>query len=510
MEYNFSKHSVGCRNSFLDTVNEQIVDVDITLPDYCPDIEKILKCTLISKVYTRTISGGQLTIDGVSDVRILYCDSLRHNIRSFVQSVPFTANFSLKSTPEQYIVLSNTKCEYVNCRALSPRKLVVHGAFSLYAKVYSRDTLDFYSFDEECDLQTKCTKLNASDLSAICQEQFSVTQDITLSSKPPIEAMLTYDVNSNITEVKSIHNKIMLNAELTLKAMYLSDLDSGKIEHISYVFPINRIIDCDGVLDDTVNIPMLEVMSSELMLRNDNMNDGSLLTLDVKMCYSQLGYVSKPISVVDDAYSTKYVIEQKRSMCSFEMNHTTENLTHIVKSTLNLDSVKIAQVLDINCGSLSLSPVISDDVMSIVGKTNICILVEDSEGDVSYIERNVDIDFTAQPQSEFDRAQLIDSKVHSLSYRLLDDSTIELRLELRVCAMLCQSMSINPVTMVTADDEKELERDECALILHFADKGESVWDVAKMYSTKASVLINENSLTDEVIDSSQMLLVPMQ
>lgn len=510
MEYNFSKHSVGCKNNFLDTVNEQIVDVDITLPDYCPDIEKILKCTLIPKVYTRTISGGQLTIDGVSDVRVLYCDSLRHNIRSFTQTVPFTANFSLKSTPEQYVVLSNTKCEYVNCRALSPRKLVVHGAFSLYAKVYSRDTMDFYSFDEDCDLQTKSREIAASDLCAVCQEQFSVTEDITLSSKPPVEALLTYDVTSHITELKSIHNKIMLNAELNLKVMYLSDLDSGKVEHISYVFPINRIIDCDGVLDETVNIPMLEVMSSDLMLRNDNMNDGSLLTLDIKMCFSDLSYISKPLSIVDDAYSTQYAIEQKRSMLNFETNHTCENISHIAKSTLSLDSVKIAKVLDIYSGNLSLSPVMSDGELSIAGKTNICILVEDSEGVPSYIERNVEIDFKAEPHREFDRAQLIDAKVHSLSFRLVDDSTIELRIELKVCAILCDAVSVNPVTMVVADEENMIERDDCSLILYFADKGESVWDIAKMYSTKESVLMDENSLTDAVLESSQMLLVPTE
>ena len=82
MEYNLSKNNISYVSNFLDTVNEQIVDVDITLPDYCPDIEKILKCTLVPKIYTKKISGGQLSIDGVSSVRIMYCDSIRQDLSS--------------------------------------------------------------------------------------------------------------------------------------------------------------------------------------------------------------------------------------------------------------------------------------------------------------------------------------------------------------------------------------------------------------------------------------------
>lgn len=508
MDYNFSKHSVGAKSVFLDTVNEQIVDIDINLPDYCPDIEKILKCTLIPKVYTRSISGGQLTIDGVSSVRILYCDSIRHNIRSFTQSVPFTATFNLKSTPEQYIVLTDTKCEYLNCRALSPRKLVVHGAFSLYAKVLCRSNTDFYTLQEECDLQIKCRGITASDLCAVCQEQFSFTEDIVVTSKPPVQALLTYDVKAYITELKSIHNKLMLSGELNLKVMYLSDLDGGKVEHISYVFPLSRIIDCDGVMDDTVNVPFLEVMSHDLQIKGDSLNDGSLLSLDVKLCFSELGYVKDNISIIDDVYSVSYLTQEKRTPINFENNHSSETLTHIVKSIVNLDGVKISQVHDIYSDTLTLAPIVSDNTLSLNGKTNLCILIEDSEGAPYYIERSTDVDFKPEISRDFDKVELNHTDIKSISYRLVDDSSIEVRLELKTSVLLSDSISLSPVVSVEIDEEAPLECDDCSLILYFADEGENTWDIAKRYKTREGALIEENSLSDSVIDSSRMLFVP--
>jgi len=510
MEYNLSRHSVGYCGRFLDTVNEQLVDFDLTLPDYCPDIEKILKCTLVPKIYTRSISGGQLTVDGVAVVRILYCDSVRHHVRSFEQSSPFSATFSLKSTPQQYIVVCDTKCEYINCRALSPRKLVIHGAFSLYAKVLCKETSDFYSFDEDSDLQTKLKDITVSDLCALCEEQFSVTEDITVSNKPPVESLLSYDVSVEITDLKSISNKLMLSAELTLKAMYLSDLDSGNIEHISYVFPVSKIIDCDGIMEDTVNVPKLEVMSYDLHIRNDHLNDGSLLSLDVKLSFCDIAYMNKTLNIIEDAYSTSYKTEKKHTVANAFCNHTCETFTHIAKSTIKLDGMSISKVLNIYSQNLRVSETVSDSQLDLSCKANVCMLIEDAKSDVSYIERSVDVDFKPNVDHTFTKAEFNSAKVHSVSFRLVDDSTVEIRLELKISVVLFDALSLNPVTYIKALEDKKCEKDDCSLILYFADKGESVWDISKMYSTKNELLMSENSLENSVLDKSQMLLVPTE
>ena len=94
MEFNQDNRSFCTTVAVLDTVAEQLADVDLTLPDYCPDIEKILKCTLIPKIQTRTLSGGQLQIDGNCVVNVLYVDSIKKSIRCCEQSVNFSQSFS--------------------------------------------------------------------------------------------------------------------------------------------------------------------------------------------------------------------------------------------------------------------------------------------------------------------------------------------------------------------------------------------------------------------------------
>lgn len=62
MEFNQENRSFCTPLAVLDTVAEQLADVDLTLPDYCPDIEKILKCTLTPKIQSRTFREGSFRL----------------------------------------------------------------------------------------------------------------------------------------------------------------------------------------------------------------------------------------------------------------------------------------------------------------------------------------------------------------------------------------------------------------------------------------------------------------
>lgn len=154
MEFNQDKHSLKTTVTVLDTVAEQLTDVDLTLPDYCPDIDKILKCTLTPKIQSKILSGGQLQVEGFCVVNVLYVESTKKSIRCCEQSVNFSQSFSLKETPENPVIITKTKSEYINCRALSPRRLVMHGAFSLYAKVLSSIETNIYTPKSENKLET--------------------------------------------------------------------------------------------------------------------------------------------------------------------------------------------------------------------------------------------------------------------------------------------------------------------------------------------------------------------
>ena len=176
------------------------------------------------------------------------------------------------------------------------------------------------------------------------------------------------------------------------------------------------------------------------------------------------------------------------------------------KSAINLGDSKITRVIDIFCDNVQVKPYVSDK-LKLSGKANFCILALDESAELTYIERSVEIENTEPLSDTFTSCKDITAMIKSLSYRLSDSNTMELRTEILVLTKLTKTESIQAVTNIT--DCGELTTDaNCALTLYFAENGENVWDIAKRYRTDIGALCVENGLSDKELKDKMLLLIP--
>ena len=56
----------------------------------------------------------------------------------------------------------------------------------------------------------------------------------------------------------------------------------------------------------------------------------------------------------------------------------------------------------------------------------------------------------------------------------------------------------------------KVEKDKtAALTIYYADEGETLWDIARLYCTSVEAVRLENNMTDDVIKARSMVLIPM-
>ena len=504
MEYNLCKKSAAAVGWLLDTVAEKPVDADITLPDYCPDIDRILRCVLIPKVYMANVSGDSLNVEGNTCVRVIYLDGGKGGIRCYEHTVPFSESFPLKDSPERYAVYVDLKPEYINCRAMSPRKLSLHGAFSLYARVAAEKPLTYCGYDGD-DLQVKTHTEQISALSGICSDLFSLSEEVPMNGRPAITSVIGDRLTARITELKAIHNKIMLTGEGRLELLYVSD--QNETESLSYTFPISHIADCEGVEDGDLLDGRLDVLSSDLSHSSDALDGSSLLSVDMKLCFNALCWREEKITLTEDAFSTTIDVQPRLSPLTFCSRRRCLRFTDIAKENISIDDDTFAKIIDVGCDRIQVSAAVSGGAPLLSAKAQFSVLYDNADGETKHLSR--DIDFNYNPSVDgCDSVENTAASIDSLSYRIIDEHTIELRAEIGYRMTVCDNVSRSAVTAVTADDDAPENKPDSALILYYADKGEEIWDISKRFCSRPADIMTENALEDDVLHGDVMLLIP--
>ena len=83
MELKLKKEIFRISELLFENTSEQTVDGDITLPDYCPDIKRILKCMVTPCIVSEQCVGDRVTIDANAFVQVLYVDD-NNNVFCYV------------------------------------------------------------------------------------------------------------------------------------------------------------------------------------------------------------------------------------------------------------------------------------------------------------------------------------------------------------------------------------------------------------------------------------------
>lgn len=513
MDYTLEKKSVPVRETIFDGCLEQPIDLDFTLPDYCPGIEKILKCSVTPKIHSKELSGDRLTIDGMVTVCVLYIDEEKKSLRSCEHSIPYSGNMTVKSNCSDAVIIAYAKPEYVNCRAISQRRLDIHGAFSLCAKIEAIINRETSVYCQSEDIQLRKNRVPCSRLCALSQQQFSVMEELEpTNGSPTVRTIIKNNVRVKPIDCKIAGDKAMIKGELIVRVLYIADNEISENAVMEFSIPIGQVVDTPGIETNAKVDYRLQLLSSDVRLVEDGSNENiGGISVDCKLCAFVAAYCDEEMEYISDAYSTDFELESEYSQIQISKLMNLSRESSITKSSTDTETNGISKVIDIWGENCTAEPAFENGTAVVKGKLNICILALDNESIPFYIERNINYLCPLKLTDEKHASTIIEASanVESISYRLSGGSKIDLRCEITIDTRIFESNSAKVLSSAHADEEHRYKNStDVALTLYYAQKGESVWNIARNYHSKCDAIMQENEITDDEIANDTMLLIP--
>lgn len=497
----FSLDTVFCESA------EQPIDIDFTLPDYYVDISKILKCRAISRISSKSINGSSAAIEGCVTVTVIYCGN-DNCISSYEYQYPFSKSFDTSLNTEGCIISAKTKCEYINCRAVTGRKIDVHGAVGIYVTIKKRKLTDVISDCDDCNIELLRDSVPATVPMGCAEKYLLIEEEIELgTSQPDIRCVIRYDAEAVITDSKILAGKSVVKGDLKLKLLYAPEENTAP-QTIRYQIPYSQLIEIDGISDGCECESKVSIAHLEVKPRVSASGECRQLMLTAKLLITSECCCNNDVPVIVDAYSKKYEADICKNEICFDKIIENINQSFNCKKNIEFSEGSLQEVSDMWCEVKTESVKFGDNAMCVRGVVTAYIIACDSKQIPVFYEKTIDFEYTHPMNISGEFKCSPEITVTSANYTLTGECSMELRIELNICASIYKCSNLPLITDIKINDGKPIFKNNSAMTVYFASAGEKVWDIARRYFADVEELKQINEIADDILASDKMILIP--
>ena len=507
MEFNIQKEKISLCETGVQGNCEHAIDCDITLPEYLPDIVKILKCSCIPGIKSHQINGDRIMAECSCLVRVLYISD-QGTLHCFEQNMQFAKQIELKSEHTSTGIFVGAKTDYVNHRVSGQRRFEVHGAVTVFAKSNSKKQIEMVSQASGGGITYKSENAEICDLVSVVEKLFSVTETCDAGNlSEPIASVISSCGWASIEELKVVSNKLFLKGQLSIYTALLGS-DTHRVYTLENIINLNQIIEAPDITENCQIDAFLTVCDLETKPRFDLSGNKNLVDISASVAISACGYETRNISCIKDAYSTKYETDIKKSIVYTASLHDRIDDTFLCRGNVNLNT-SASKILSFTCTDMVYGFSVFESSCSVNGQIMAEIIFEDSNGEICFAQREIPFEYSKQIVSE---DSILTCNPHcnisAFNYVLNGDNGLDVRVEINVNGFVFSEKEKMITTSLSVNKDRVKTIKTASLTIYFADSGETIWNIAEKYNTTVDAVMRENHLTEPTVKEKCKLLIP--
>lgn len=520
--------------TFASAQSQITLDDDYNVPDYRPDIVKVLK------------EKGELHFDEVKAAagaawlkerlvfRVLYrSDQENGKISCLKGEIPFQEKLNMDGVQEYDVIQASGEIEDLTIGVIHSRKISVRAVILLKTEE-PREKEEELCVGAEADDGCEKRYRNTDILQLVCRKRDQCRQksEITLpSSKPNVQEILWKSLEIRNLETKAGQDGVKLSGEVLVSVLYQEEEETDRIQWYETVIPLDCGVECDaGTEADIIYKVKARPASMELEVKPDYDGEERVLVLELVMNLDIRVWKEQEISMLEDVYSLKqeiipvctgvtlhHISVKNDSQCrlteQMELAESQEKILQICscEGTVHLESTELTEQGVRAEGILvtELLYITTDDQMPIGSAREIYPfeqLIEIPQ-QTARTERNKLEELEALERKNKLQTEL-DCRISQLSAVMLDQDHVEIKAVIGLDLLAFEQEQIYNITDTREDplDMEQLQK-RPGLVGYIAKDGDSLWSIAKENHTTVEDILRDNHRTDEDLRRGEKILI---
>lgn len=503
MELKVFRDTLSAMSALCECKAELPIETEILVPDYMPQVFKIVKCFVYPVALQKQASSGRLTVEGYLRCVVYYQAEEDGSLCQTEQKLPYTRVMDLpESEAKVCSVQVYGELEYLNCRAVNQRRIDLRGAFALMASVTVQTEQEIVTALADCGIEQKMLPITATRCLENLDKLITAEEELVLPGQP--QAILDISGIGQVDEIQLISGKAVVKGEVRVSVAYRCK-PGCELENAEKAVPFNQIIDMEGVPEDSVCFGHVEMIGCTLTASAGQEGANTLTVtalLHLRVCRQMECYV------VGDAFSTQYAthITSQPLHCEQLLEQLDETAQTTVTGAMPDENARIIACL-VTPGHPEWQA--AGKGLRIGGRAVAHVLCLNSLGEIDCYDKNFEYVLPGEYEGELSQYRMECWPVVTDVQAAKEEGSMTVRVCIQVKGLVFRKESEMSVETVECEELLENEEPDVALRIYYAQSGENVFEIAKHYHVAPAAMMKLNGLEDLQLENNCRLLVPM-
>ncbi|MBR2024339.1 MAG: LysM peptidoglycan-binding domain-containing protein [Clostridia bacterium] len=479
-----------------DTTSNCEISEEFDLPDYIPEIRKILavKTGVLpeSKYLSDKGNGSQLDFGGTVTYLVIYTDD-EGNLCSTPLTSAYETSVQLSTRPE--VVFIDTVADNTSVRVNAPRKLTVKtrlkNKITGYSKGIYEENISSKSTADEIYLQRASEKVKTVDVNQISLQNVKISDKFDMQENKNAKPIWC-DATVVINDCKVQNGAVSVRGNGMVKCVcQVNDTIVSLCKDIT----VNEEIEADKCQDTAfVSIVPRCVM---LAISNELNDDEGQLFFDLNLEFEGATYDNKEEYVTKDCYSTKWETETNYKTIDTYSMVKCQNASFTVSESLKRKNNEATEIVEIIATPVFEKAEIKGQKSIFTGKldVNVIGMHQTDEGneylcDTFEVPIKYETDIKLYPEEVFQRCSFTVGKVSGR----YDTEKFLLNSEIFLSYDIVEKSKHKVLDTAILKKDREIKNDLACVRVCFPTEDDSLWEIAKKYHTTVEKIASQNDL----------------
>ncbi len=474
-----TKHCVFSKSA------DEDFDYQENLLSYNDDLLKVVRCCVNNFIVNTAFQNSQITVYGKTKITLTYISESSGCLSCAEFEENFEKSFQTDISDGDLFVEANITDKYNNWRVINQRRIDVHNSFAVSVCAYAPCRVDMADSAEDIMIDKQSVDYISKVGFAYAKAEFE--DEVAVTDGAAIQKIINIFVNAYCSETKIIADKMLVKASLRFSVLYTADSDmQNDVRRCEKTTEISTIVDINGITEGDVALVYTKLGNLFFKTKTDKNNELTVIDLAGDVNLSCCVYRKCSVHLSDDAYSVNHDVKNTFTPIELDVDCSFTKESYSCTFKYEFESIDISEVLDLN--------------VSLTGNNTVELsaFILNKSGEVQFV--------SDKKQIEFAEYQKCSAYISSYDYVIKSDNVIELRVSVAYTALSYKQSKFNLLSDVQLKIDGEY--DSPALAVYFADKNERLWDIAKCFKSSVELIKKENELTDDILDTRRILLIP--